>query len=70
MKIGTAIATVATPIARALRMNCIDPATQQLRPESNCAKMRDDFDNGNYINAALDRIRKRGKYRKHANDSR
>jgi hypothetical protein len=46
MKIGDAISTVATPIARALNLPCIDPATNQLRPESGCAKMRDNLNNG------------------------
>jgi hypothetical protein len=62
MKTGDAIASVATPIARVLHMDCIDPATNQLRPESNCNKMIKDFNDGNYVNAVLDRIRKRGKY--------
>ncbi len=66
MKTGNAIASVATPIARTLGMGCIDPETKELRPESNCAKMRQDFNNAqypqDYLNAVLDRIRKRGKY--------
>jgi uncharacterized protein YcbX len=40
MKLGDVIATVATPIARGLQMPCIDPATNQLRPESGCAQRR------------------------------
>ncbi len=36
--LGDVVASVATPIARILRLPCIDPATQQLRPESECAK--------------------------------
>jgi hypothetical protein len=39
--LGDLVASVATPIARALRLPCIDPATKQLRPESGCAKRRD-----------------------------
>jgi hypothetical protein len=31
---------VATPIARVLHMDCVDPQTQQLRPESGCNKSR------------------------------
>ncbi len=46
MKLGDAIATVATPVARALKMDCIDPETHRLRPESGCAKMRDNLNNG------------------------
>jgi len=38
MKLGDAIASVATPIARTIEMPCIDPATNQLRPESRCNK--------------------------------
>ncbi len=46
MKPGDIIASVATPIARAFNLPCIDPETQQLRPESGCAKMRDNLNNG------------------------
>ena len=38
--LGDAIASIATPIARALHLPCIDPATNQLRPESPCAKKK------------------------------
>lgn len=38
--LGDAVAAVATPIARALKLSCIDPATQQLRPDSGCAKRK------------------------------
>lgn len=38
--LGDIVASVATPIARALHLPCIDPATQQLRPESGCAKRK------------------------------
>lgn len=38
--LGDAVASVATPIARVLRLSCIDPATKQLRPESGCAKRK------------------------------
>jgi len=38
MKLGDAVAKVATPVARTLEMDCIDPETGQLKPESNCAK--------------------------------
>ena len=46
MKVGDAISKVATPIARALNMPCIGPITNQLRPESGCAKMRNNLNNG------------------------
>ena len=38
--LGDAIASIATPIARALHLPCIDPATKQLRPDSPCAKRK------------------------------
>lgn len=44
--LGDAIAAVATPIARALKLSCIDPVTKQLRPDSGCAQRK----------AALNRI--------------
>ncbi len=46
LDIGDKIASVATPIARALKLPCVDPETNQLRPESGCAKMRDNLNNG------------------------
>jgi hypothetical protein len=39
--LGDVIAAIATPIARALRMPCIDPATGQLRPDSDCHKRKE-----------------------------
>lgn len=36
--LGDKIAKFATPIARALKLPCIDPKTGKLRPESGCAK--------------------------------
>jgi hypothetical protein len=68
MKLGTKIET--NPIVHAVgkMTGCVDPVTHKLNPESNCAKMRDDFDNAQYVKdygkAVLDRIRKRGKYTK------
>ncbi len=53
MKLGDAISTIATPIARALKMDCIDPETQQLRPESGCAKMRNNLNAGMSIQDAI-----------------
>jgi hypothetical protein len=40
LRLGDAAAAVATPIARAFRMKCVDPATRDLRPESKCAKRK------------------------------
>jgi hypothetical protein len=34
--LGDAIAKIATPIARAAKMDCVDPATGQLKPDSGC----------------------------------
>ncbi len=53
MRTGNAIASVATPIARALGLPCIDPETKQLRPESGCAKMRDNLNNGMSVQDAI-----------------
>jgi hypothetical protein len=38
--LGDKVAAVATPIARALGLPCIDPQTKDLRPESGCAKRK------------------------------
>ncbi len=51
--LGDKIAQVATPIARALKMPCIDPETNQLRPESGCAKMRDNLNAGMRMQDAI-----------------
>lgn len=40
LRLGDKVAAVATPVARALGLPCIDPATKQLRPESGCAKRK------------------------------
>ncbi len=51
--LGDKIAAVATPIARALKMPCIDPETNQLLPESGCAKMRDNLNAGMRMQDAI-----------------
>lgn len=38
--LGDAVGAVATPIARALGLPCVDRGTGQLRPESPCAKRK------------------------------
>ena len=38
--LGDAVASIATPLARALHMDCIDPATGQLKPDSGCQKRK------------------------------
>lgn len=38
--LGDAVAVLATPIARVLKMDCIDQVTKKLRPESLCAKRK------------------------------
>lgn len=43
--LGDMVATVATPIARVLKLSCIDPKTHQLRPESKCAKRKQKLNN-------------------------
>ena len=40
MGLGDLIASVATPIARALKMDCIDGQTLDLKPDSECAKRK------------------------------
>lgn len=39
--LGDLVHAVAKPIAVALGLDCIDPATRELRPESPCAKRRE-----------------------------
>ena len=56
MKIGTAISHVATPIARLFNMPCVDPVTQNLRPESTCAKVAGHLDAGRWGDALYDFI--------------
>jgi hypothetical protein len=56
MKIGTAISHVATPIARALNMPCIDPVTHNLRPDSTCAKVAGHLDAHRWGDALYDFI--------------
>ncbi len=51
--LGNAISIVATPIAQALKLPCIDPETKQLRPESGCAKMRDNLNAGMSVQDAI-----------------
>lgn len=67
MKLGDAISTVATPIARAIHSDCIDPDTKQLRPESRCAKAKQSLNEGRYADAFYDRFwpTKRNKNKMH-----
>ncbi len=44
--LGDVVAIIATPIARALKLPCIDPITKELKPTSKCAERK----------AALNRI--------------
>ena len=39
--LGDLVASVATPIAAALGLLCVDPATKALKPDSNCAKRQE-----------------------------
>lgn len=39
--LGDVIAKVATPVARALKLDCIDPVTKQLKPDSGCSKRKE-----------------------------
>ena len=38
--LGDMVAAIATPIARALGLPCVDPQTSELRPESPCAQRK------------------------------
>ena len=40
LKLGDKVHLFPKPVARALGLPCIDPATKELRPESACAKRR------------------------------
>lgn len=55
-KIGDKISSVATPIANALNLNCVDKQTGDLKPDSTCAKVRDDLNEGRYVDAFYDRF--------------
>jgi hypothetical protein len=39
--LGDLVSKIATPIARALNLDCIDPETNNLKPDSGCAQRRD-----------------------------
>src|SRR5215831_2381762 len=56
MKLGDAISSIATPIARALNLPCIDPETNQLRPESGCNQARIALNEGRYADAFYDKF--------------
>jgi len=64
MKLGDSISTIATPIARALNLPCIDPETNQLRPESRCNKARIAMNEGRFADAFYDRFWPETKNRK------
>ena len=55
MNIGTNIEKLAKPIAKALKLDCID-ASGNLKPESKCAKARDALDEVLYRDAFFDRF--------------
>lgn len=40
LRVGDKVHALAAPVAVALGLPCIDPATKQLLPESGCAKRR------------------------------
>jgi hypothetical protein len=64
MKLGDTISVFATPIARALGMDCIDPITNELRPESPCFKAKQALNEGRYWDAFNDRcFSKNGKHK-------
>ena len=56
MRIGSTISKIATPIAGLFNMPCVDPVTGSLRPDSPCARVRDDLDAGRWRDAFWDFI--------------
>jgi hypothetical protein len=54
--LGDKIAAIVTPIARAAGMDCIDPETNQLRPESRCNKAKQALNEGRFADAFYDRF--------------
>ncbi len=44
--LGNKISSIATPIVRMVGADCIDPKTNDLRPESKCAKAKQQLNNG------------------------
>lgn len=58
--LGDKIAKFATPIARALGLDCIDPKTNELKPTSPCAKMKARLNEGMSITEAM-KLRLQGK---------
>ena len=53
MKLGDAISSVATPIARAIGAPCIDPATKQLLEDSPCNKAKNRLNAGEPLFSVL-----------------
>ena len=39
-QLGDMVASVATPVERALKLDCVDAATAELKPESPCARRK------------------------------
>jgi hypothetical protein len=46
MKLGDVISSIATPVARAIGADCIDPETRDLRPDSPCGRARSQLNAG------------------------
>lgn len=53
LKRGDMIARFATPLARALRLPCVDRQTGRLKPDSGCSQMQTDLNNGLTMGQAL-----------------
>ncbi len=51
--LGDLISSVATPVARMVGADCIDPQTNDLRPESPCAKAKQRLNNGENLFTVL-----------------
>ncbi len=54
MQLGDKISSVATPIARALNLDCIDPQTNDLKSDSPCAQRKQMLNEGRYSDAVYD----------------
>jgi hypothetical protein len=52
-ELGDIVASVATPVARLLRLPCIDPETKKPRPESPCGKAINRLNRGDSIGSVI-----------------
>ncbi len=67
MKIGDVIAANTMMHTIGKLAGCVDPITNQLRPESTCNKVRIDLNEGRYADAFYDRFWSKAKQRRQNN---